>query len=154
MFLEHVVAGLRQEKVSFAIAGGYAVALHGAVRGTVDVDLVLTFSMENFVAAESALERMGLKSRLPLKADEVFNFRQEYIRNRNLIAWSFVNDGNPTELVDIIITEDLRTMQVDTIRVGGLRLPVVAVADLIRMKEKSGRAQDLEDVQALRRIGS
>ncbi len=154
MFMERVVSALRQARVRFAIVGGHAVALHGAVRGTLDIDLVLTFSRENFTAAETALNRMGLQSRLPLKAEEVFDFREEYIRNRNLMAWSFVNPADPTEIVDVILTEDLETMQVDMVPVGGLRLPVVAVADLIRMKEKSGRPQDLEDVQALRRIGS
>ncbi len=154
MFVEQVVSTLRRSRVRFAIAGGHAVALHGAVRGTLDIDLVLTLSRENFIAAERALNRMGLRSRLPLEAREVFDFREEYIRNRNLIAWSFVNPADPTEIVDIILTEDLETMQVDMVPVGRLRLPVVAVADLIRMKEKSGRPQDVEDVLALRRISS
>lgn len=154
MFIERVVACLQREGVRFAVAGGYAVALHGAVRGTVDIDLVLAWSRKNLVAAESALNRMGLRSRLPLKAEEVFDFREEYIRNRNLIAWSFVNDADPMEIVDLVLTEDLVAMQVDMIPAGRLRLPVIAVPDLIRMKEKSGRAQDIEDIQALRRIGS
>lgn len=153
MFIERVVAGLRQEGVRFAIAGGYAVALHGAVRATADVDLIVALSEENLVAAESALNRLGLRSRLPVKADEVFRFRQEYIRNRNLIAWSFVNHANPVEIVDIILTEDLRTMKLDAIVIGQLEFPVVSRADLIRMKEKSARPQDLEDVKALRSIG-
>ena len=152
MFIERVVAGLRQEGVQFAIAGGYAVALHGAVRATADVDLVVALSEENLVAAESALNRLGLRSRLPVKADEVFRFRQEYIRNRNLIAWSFVNHANPLEIVDIILTEDLQAMKFDAIVIGRIEFPVVSRADLIRMKEKSARPQDLEDVKALRSI--
>ena len=154
MLIDRVVTSLRQARVRFAIAGGHAVALHGAVRGTLDLDLVLALSRGNFTAAEAALNGMGLESRLPLKAEEVFDFREEYIRNRNLIAWSFVNPADPTEIVDIILTEDLDSMQVDTVPLGRLRLPVVAVADLIRMKEKSGRPQDIEDVKALRSIGT
>ena len=152
MFIERVVSALRRARVHFAIAGGYAVALHGAVRGTLDLDLVLALSRENFMAAESALQRMGLQPRLPLKAEDVFDFREEYIRNRNLMAWSFVNAADPTEIVDIIITEDLAAMRVDMLSMGGFRLPVVAADDLIRMKEKSGRPQDIEDIQALRSI--
>ena len=154
MLIDRVVTTFRQARVRFAIAGGHAVALHGAVRGTVDLDLVLALSRANFTAAEAALNGMGLESRLPLKAEEVFDFREEYIRNRNLIAWSFVNPADPMEIVDIILTEDLESIQVDMVPLGRLRLPVVAVADLIRMKEKSGRPQDIEDVKALRRIGS
>lgn len=153
MFAERVVGALRRARVRFAIAGGHAVALHGAVRGTLDLDLVLAWSRRNFAAAESALNRMGLQSRLPLKAQEVFDFREEYVRNRNLVAWSFVNPADPTEIVDILLTEDLAALQVEVIPAAGLRLPVVALADLIRMKEKSGRPQDLEDVRTLRRMG-
>ena len=152
MFVKRVVSALRRSRVRFAIAGGHAVALHGVVRGTLDLDLVLVLSRNNFTAAESALNRLGLQSRLPLKAQEVFDFREEYIRNRNLIAWSFVNTADPTEIVDIILTEDLAAMRVDMLSMGSLRLPVLAVDDLIRMKEKSGRPQDIQDVQALRSI--
>ena len=152
MFIERVVTSLRGEKVRFGIAGGLAVALHGAVRGTVDVDLVLALSKKNFVSAESALSKMGLDSRLPLRADEVFDFRDEYIRNRNLIAWNFVSPKDPTEIVDIIITEDLRRMKIQTITIGELLLPMISIIDLIRMKEKSARPQDIEDIKALRSI--
>ena len=154
MLIDRIAAALRRAGVRFAIAGGHAVALHGAVRGTLDVDLVLEWSRKNFAATESALNRMGLQSRLPLRAEEVFDFREEYIRNRNLIAWSFINPADPTEIVDIILTENLERVRVDTIPVEGVRLPVVAVADLIRMKEKSGRPQDIEDVKALRGLHS
>ena len=115
-----------REESALPSPGGHAVALHGAVRGTVDLDLVLALSRGNFTAAEASLNGMGLESRLPLKAEEVFDFREEYIRNRNLIAWSFVNPADPTEIVDIILTEDLDSMQVDLVPLGRLRLPVVA----------------------------
>jgi len=152
VFIERVVTSLQGEKVRFGIAGGFAVALHGAVRGTVDIDLVLALSKKNFVSAEAALNRIGLDSRLPLRADEVFDFRDEYIRNRNLIAWSFVNRKDPTEMVDLIITEDLRRMKIQTVKTGQLELPVISIVDLIRMKEKSARLQDIEDIKALRSI--
>ena len=41
MLLYDVAAAFDEASVPFAVAGGYAVALHGAVRGTVDVDIVL-----------------------------------------------------------------------------------------------------------------
>jgi len=120
----------------------------------VDIDLVLALSKCNVVAAEKALARIGLTSRLPLRGHDVFTFREEYIRNRNLMAWSFINTEDPTEIVDIIITEDLRQMKTETIVARQLGVPVVSAADLIRMKEKSGRPQDIEDIKALRKIGA
>ncbi|HZX13057.1 MAG TPA: DUF6036 family nucleotidyltransferase [Thermodesulfobacteriota bacterium] len=152
MFIYRLIQALEGKKVNYAIAGGYAVALHGVVRGTVDIDLVLRLSKKNLLAAEAALTDLGLQSRLPLRAGEVFDFREEYIRNKNLIAWNFINLNNPVESVDIIITEDFRNMKVKRIVVGGRILRVVSIEDLIKMKKKSKRPQDLEDIKALRSL--
>lgn len=147
-----MIEALEKRKVDYAIAGGYAVALHGAVRGTVDIDIVLRFTKKNLFAAEAALGDVGLQSRLPLKGDEVFDFREEYIKNRNLLAWNFINISNPTEAVDIILTEDLRNLKTKRIRSGEKTLRVISINDLIKMKEKSNTRQDLEDIKALRSL--
>ncbi|HEX9665366.1 MAG TPA: hypothetical protein VGA95_02300 [Thermodesulfobacteriota bacterium] len=147
-----MIEALEKRKVDYAIAGGYAVALHGAVRGTVDIDIVLRFTKKNLLAAEAALRDVGLQSRLPVKGDEVFDFREEYIKNRNLLAWNFINISNPTESVDIILTDDLRNLKTKIIRSGEKTLRVISIDDLIKMKAKSNRGQDLEDIKALRSL--
>lgn len=152
MFIYRVIEALEKRKVDYAIAGGYAVALHGAVRGTVDIDIVLRFTKKNLLAAEAALRDVGLQSRLPVKGDEVFDFREEYIKNRNLLAWNFINISNPTESVDIILTDDLRNLKTKIIRSGEKTLRVISIDDLIKMKAKSNRGQDLEDIKALRSL--
>lgn len=153
MFLFEVAQALQKNHVTFAIAGGYAVALHGAVRGTVDVDIVLRRAKKDYESAEEALKGLGLTPRLPVSAAEIFAFREEYIKNRNLVAWSFVDLKDPTRLVDIIITHDLAKLKTKTIRAAGRALPVLAAADLIAMKKASGRPQDQEDVKALEGLG-
>ncbi|MBI3553037.1 MAG: hypothetical protein HY077_11030 [Elusimicrobia bacterium] len=152
MFLYEVAAALEKAKVPYAIAGGYAVALHGAVRGTLDVDIVLRLSKSHFQAAESALRGLGLAPRLPISAAEVFDFREEYIRNRNLVAWSFSDPGNPSRVVDVIITHDLSKLKISRVRSGGRTLPILSLPDLIAMKKAAGRPQDLEDVKALEKF--
>ena len=47
MFIHEICAALEHAEVSYAVVGGYAVALHGAVRGTVDVDVVIQWSLQN-----------------------------------------------------------------------------------------------------------
>lgn len=152
MLLLDVVRSLSDEGVRFAVAGGYAVALHGAVRGTVDLDLVLAAEESNYVAAERALEALGLSPRLPVTAREVFQFRQEYIAKRNLVAWSFCDPADPTRLVDIVITFGRRRIPTTFVTYQAVRIPVLSKAELIRMKEATGRPQDAEDVRALRRL--
>lgn len=152
MLLYEVAEALRRAGVPFAVAGGYAVALHGAVRGTVDVDIVLGFSKKDFIAAEAALKGLGLTPRLPVTAAEVFDFREEYIKNRNLVAWSFFDPKDATSVVDIVITRDLRRLRTKAIKSAGHLLPVLALDDLIAMKKESGRPQDLEDIRALKEL--
>ena len=153
MWIEQLIDTLKRHRVKYAIVGGYALALHGVVRGTVDVDLVLKISRSNYQNAEKALGEMGLTSRLPVGADEVIDFRDEYINNRNMVAWNFRNLKDLTQDVDIIITEDLSSMKIDKFKIGQRMLPVVSVRDLIKMKRKSGRPQDIQDIEALERLG-
>jgi hypothetical protein len=152
MFLLRVTGTLARTRVPYGIIGGYAVALHGAVRGTMDIDLVIRLEETQFVRAERALKSIGLEPRLPVTAREVCQFREEYIRNRNLIAWSFVNPSVPSELVDIVLTHDLADLNTVTIRVQGRQIRVVALDDLIAIKQQSGRPQDREDVRALKAL--
>jgi hypothetical protein len=152
MFVQHVIDSLERHKVRYALVGGFAVALHGAIRGTVDIDLVITLDKAQFRRLEAAMESIGLIPRLPITADELYDFREEYIRNRNLIAWSFYHPSNPLEVVDVLITEDLRNLKTVTKTVGQQKIRVASIADLITMKKKAGRPQDLEDVRALEKL--
>lgn len=152
MFFVKVCHTLSQAKVSYAVVGGFAVALHGAVRGTVDVDLVFAWSLENLEKAENALKNMGLISRLPLKAKEIFNHRDELIKKRNLIAWNFYNPLNPIEQVDCIINYDLNSASSISIPLPSGDIQILSRQDLINMKKASARPQDLEDIKALEEL--
>lgn len=151
-FLQRVCNCLATNEIPYAIVGGYAVALHGAPRGTIDVDFIVPFDESTFVKVEEALKSIGLLPRLPVSASEVFRFRQEYIDNRNLIAWSFYNPRNPIDLVDIIITDNLDDYGVVEKKVAQANIKVISKAGLIKMKTRSGRPQDLLDIQALEKI--
>ncbi|MGK5086110.1 hypothetical protein WDW86_00995 [Bdellovibrionota bacterium FG-2] len=150
MLIIALCKALQAEKIQYSIVGGYAVALHGAVRGTVDLDLVLALNEETFIKAESIFLALGLVPRLPVNAKEVFNFRDEYIQKRNLIAWSFYNPLKPVQQLDIIITEDAAKMRTKTMMIHGTPIIVASIDDLIAMKTRSARPQDLEDVKALK----
>lgn len=152
MFIKKVIQALETNGVNYVVVGGYAVAMHGAVRGTVDIDLVVTLSMKSFENTEKALKDIGLKALLPVNAKDVFNYREEYIRNRNLIAWSFSNPDNPLEIVDILITEDASSITVVEKKAFGKVISIASIPDLIRMKRESNRPQDIEDIKSLEQL--
>lgn len=152
MFLYDVLDALEKHKVKCALVGGYALALHGIVRATVDVDLVLCLREEDFIKAEKALSEISLKSRIPVGAKEVIAMREEYIKNRNLIAWSFVDYKDPMRQVDILINYDFRDLDIVKIKVSGKRIPVASLEQLQEMKELTNRPQDRADVEKIRAI--
>jgi len=152
MFIKKVTDALNKAGITYALVGGYAVALHGVIRGTVDLDFVIALEQKQFDAVEKALQSIGLEPRLPISANEVFQFREEYIEKRHLVEWSFANPANPLEVVDIIITHDANQMKSDTLSVDGMTIQIATKDALISMKKASGREQDLEDVAALEKL--
>jgi hypothetical protein len=152
MFVLKVCKSFSDNDVEFAIVGGWAVALHGAVRGTIDLDLVLSLSERNLRQAQKALNDIGLVSKIPVTSDDIFRFRKEYITKKNLIAWSFYSPKDPSEVVDLIITYDKKNIPIKWKSIGGIKVPVLAKTELIKMKKQSAREQDLEDIKALEAI--
>jgi hypothetical protein len=151
-FLEKVCSGFNSTNIRYALVGGHAVALHGAVRGTVDIDFVLKWSKSSLEKAEKVLLGLGLESRLPISAKDIFSYRDEYIKNRNLIAWNFYNPAEPAKQVDIIITYDLSEKQVTELKLRNGKIRLLSLPALIKMKKASGRPQDLEDIKALLKL--
>lgn len=149
MFLLRITQAFDNANIPYALVGGYAVALHGAVRGTIDVDIIITLSQKSFKDTESLLLQLGLQPRLPISAQDLFEHRTRYIQEKNLVAWSFVNPDKPSECLDIIITEDLSLKKVVSKHVGEQTIRVLEKNDLIAMKRLSGRPQDMEDIKAL-----
>lgn len=152
MFIHKVCDALQKAKIPYAVVGGYAVALHGVPRGTFDVDLVIQWTQDNLRKTEDTLKALGLVSRIPIDAESLFNFRDEYIEQRNLIAWNFYDPINPSHAVDIIITFDLKGATAKTVKTSGGNIKVLSRKDLIVMKRASGRPQDLEDIRSLEQL--
>jgi hypothetical protein len=151
-FVEKVCRALTDRGVRYALVGGYAVSFHGAVRGTVDIDVVVDWNLETLQGAEQALRDLGLVSRLPVGAADLFNFRDEFVNNRNLIAWNFYHPDDISQQVDVVITYDLRGRRRHRVTTTSGPLFLLTLEDLVNMKKASGRPQDLADVEALEKL--
>jgi hypothetical protein len=151
-FLIKLCKTLNQNKIEYAVAGGWAVALHQIPRATFDVDLVLKITAQNFNNIEKILNQLGLVSQIPVNADQIFKFRLEYIQNKNLVAWNFINPLMPSEVVDLILTEDKNDLEIEIRKVGDCKIPVLSAKSLIQLKKKSNRPQDQEDIKWLQKL--
>jgi hypothetical protein len=152
MFIDRVCKELAAAKVRYAIVGGYAVALHGAVRGTMDVDIAVNWNLGSLRKTEAVLSGLGLVSRLPINAADVFRFRDEYVSQRRLIAWNFYDPKNIANQVDVIITFDLKGRRRKRLQTQAGDVYILNIDDLIQMKRESGRKQDIEDAGALEKL--
>lgn len=152
LFIQKLCRALNEKGLEYAVVGGHAVALHGAPRGTVDIDFVVRWSAASLVAMEHTFRGLGLESRQPLEANDVFQFRDEYVQKRGLITWNFFNPHDLTQSVDIVIDYDLDPENISIFEIGEVAVPVLALQYLIEMKQNSERQQDLFDVEALQAI--
>ena len=152
MFIHDICATLERENIPYAIVGGCAVALHGALRGTIDVDIITQWTLQNLEKIEKAFKELGLFPLLPINSKSIFSLRDEYVKNRNMIAWNFYDPKNPANQVDILINYDLKNAETDTIMTSSGSIKILSLKDLISMKKASGRKQDLEDVKALENL--
>ena len=158
MFYERILRGLQHQKVKYLVVGGLAVNLHGYDRITADLDIVLSMSDANIKRFIAVAKKLNMKPRIPVKVEDFADkkLRSIWIKEKNMKAFLISNPANAEEHLDVIIDHPVDFVKAYdrrvNIKAGDLRVPLMAISDLIRMKSFAGRPKDLIDVQALRRI--
>lgn len=136
-----MLQALADEKVRFLLVGAYALAAHGYLRATVDIDIWVMPSPRNADAVLRALRRFGAAL-------------------HDLTAADLQVDGTVFQIgvaprrIDIITTASglhfeetfERSLTVD---IEGIEVHVPSLDDLIRNKRTAGRTKDLADAEAL-----
>ena len=64
--IEWVLAALERARVRYLVVGGVAVVLHGYLRTTLDLDLVLHLESENLDRALEAFAGLGFRPQAPV----------------------------------------------------------------------------------------
>lgn len=140
--LQNLTRRLEEEKIPYALVGGLALAAHGFVRMTQDVDLLMTREgletfKEKFLGRGYVLAFSG--------AQKTFRDTTTQVQIEILITGDYPGDGKPKPIAfpDPSVTFTER---------GGMR--VIPMEKLIELKLASGmsaphRLRDLADVQDL-----
>ena len=91
MFYQSIIRKLNKAGIRYAIVGGVAANLHGHIRMTADLDIILLMRKDNIAAAVNILLRKGFNCKLPIDpmglADPAT--REDWIANRNMKALNF-----------------------------------------------------------------
>ena len=155
-FIE-ILNRLHDSHVDFVIVGGVAAALHGGSRVTFDLDVVPSLEPNSWAAAIDLLWDLGARPRIPETLErirDVDNVRRWQV-DKGMLALNFRSPDGSTE-VDLPVGEsaNLETLQRNANRVtlGNRTFLVASINDLIEMKQKAGRPQDLLDIAQLRAV--
>jgi len=152
---EPVVQALNEAGVRYLVVGGVAVVLHGYLRTTGDLDLVIELETENISRALGALERMRFRARAPVPLSSFADpdLRRSWIETKNLQVFSLWREDLPGFEIDLFVKEpfdfDAAWQRRVEVPLSGTTAPVVCLVDLLALKRRAGRARDLDDVTAL-----
>lgn len=132
---------LNASSVDYLLVGGYAVAIHGYPRATVDMDVWIRPSQPNAEAIVQALRAFGFD--LPDLKAEVF-----------LSPRALVRFGVPPFRIEVMtaidgVTYDDCRPRAVTVDIDGIAVPVIALDDLKANKQAAGRHKDLADLENL-----
>jgi hypothetical protein len=133
---------LNEAGVRYVIVGGFALALHGAVRATKDVDVLIEPTLKNARRALKALRRLphGIAPELDtaeVVAQPITIIGDDPRVDLLTLAWSVrYADAEPKML---------------RLRIEGVEIPYADLDTLIRTKQ-TGRLQDRADAETLEQL--
>lgn len=137
----HLCQALNEAGVRYVLIGGFAVILHGYVRGTKDIDLLVDPSDENVRRLKVAMATLPDNAIALIEDGDVRQYQVVRVADEVVVDLLAEACG--------IRYEDAVASGVDRLVVQGVEIPVASRPLLIRMKETI-RPSDAADVEFLR----
>lgn len=133
---------LNREGANYLVIGGVACILHGHVRATTDLDILVERKRPNIVKVLKALTRFGYGFAREWTPEEILKQPITVIGDDPpvdifLVAWSVKYEGAAARST--------------TVKVEGVSIPLIGIEDLIATK-RTGRPIDTADIEALEEI--
>lgn len=158
MKIVELLQSLADDEVQYVLVGGLAVQLHGFLRATFDVDLVLAMNDENLLRFIGVAKRYGLVPGIPVPIDSLRNAAQidQWHREKGMLAFSLREQQAAGGVVDVLVRppipfERLRANAV-TGMLFGRSVAIASIDDLLAMKQCANRPKDQLDIVALEKI--
>jgi len=132
---------LNANAIRYVVIGGYAVAFHGYLRYTGDLDVFVELSAENADKLVRALQEFGfdlpeLKPSLFLRKGRVVRMGREPMRLEIL-----------NQIDGVTFEECYQKRRVS--KLGTLKINFISLPELLKNKKATGRQKDRADVEAL-----
>src|SRR3990172_5043432 len=158
MKIADLLQSLSDEHVQYVLVGGLAVQLHGFLRSTFDIDLVLAMNDENLVRFIAVAKRYGLVPVIPVSIDTLRNANQieQWHREKGMLAFALREPHIGGSVVDVLVRPEVPFDRLMTNAVAGelfaRQVWIASIDDLLAMKRIANRPKDQLDVMALEKI--
>jgi predicted nucleotidyltransferase len=147
---------LNGSDIDYLVIGGLAVNFHGVPRMTYDIDLMVLLESDNILKLVGKLTQWGYRPKVPIDpkdlADETK--RNSWLHEKGMKALNFYSETLPIGEIDIVIDSPIPYKELKSraikIELREEKIPTVSIHDLIELKLRAGRKQDLADVEHLR----
>ena len=131
---------LNKNNVRYIVIGGYAVAYHGYVRSTNDIDIWIDIRKDNIKNMLKALDDFGFSS-LNLKGTD-FSPNQ------------IIQLGYPPNRIALISTPagidfDICYKSKEQINIDNISVNIIDLENLLKSKKAANRTRDLADIEEL-----
>ena len=153
-----IFKAFNEKGIKYLVVGGIAVNLYGIPRMTYDIDILIDMSDSNIEQFLNLMKEWGFKPRVPVPIDDFAdkNKRNDWVQNKNMKAFTFINPDWAISEIDIIIESpivyDKAIINSVKLTVADVIIPVISINDLIEMKKNSGRTHDQIDIEYLEKI--
>jgi hypothetical protein len=151
-----LVVDLASSGVDFVICGGIACVLHGVNRTTMDLDIRVPDSDDNFRRLVSVLRKRNMSSRIPEPIDAICDRsnRTRWVEEKGALVWT-AQSADGFEQVDIFLSYPISWERLKsnaaTMQIRGCPVSVSSREDLIEAKRAvvPPRKKDLRDIEDL-----
>lgn len=147
--LHGLLRALADERVNFVVIGGVAVAVHGFVRATEDIDFVPAPDQDNLDRLVNALLRLDARLTLRPAREPGADERRALYQGGNVSLSTRLGEVDIVQRlpgVPSFAALDERALKIAPF---GLPVKVASRADLIAMKRARASALDLADLERL-----
>lgn len=158
MIYYDILTAFYKESVKYLLVGGMSINLYGIPRVTMDLDIIISKEKDNVKKIINILKKNDYIIKQPV--DPLIMSDDEQLtklnREKNLIALSFYKKSNMNRIVDIIVIHEIdfdKAYKNKVIKKAeGTEIYLAPIDDIIKMKRKAGRAQDLSDIKMLKKL--
>ncbi|MBA3345918.1 MAG: hypothetical protein H0T44_11605 [Gemmatimonadales bacterium] len=155
--LESLFRELNDRGGRYVVVGGLAVVLHGHLRATGDIDLVVDFAAGEVARTLAVLEGAGFVPYVPVPGSDFADpaKRAAWVRDKGMLVFS-LRPTSGVPMVDLFLEHPIPFEQLWArslvVAMRGVPVRIASIDDLITLKRQAGRPEDLTDVEALSAI--